>query len=294
MIEAAGGVLWRNSSSGPLEVALVHRPRYDDWSVPKGKLKAGEPGVVAAAREVAEETGYQATVGRPLGVRYYRVAGCPKRVRYWAMAARRRSEQQSSAEVDEVAWLAPDEALRRLNPDYDRGILRSFLDRATASWPLVVVRHARAGSRQRWDGPDRARPLDHRGQAQAEALASVLAAYGVERLVSADVERCVETLRPYAEQQGISVVTDARFSEDGYADDPDASVASLTELAETGQPTAVCSQGKAIPGMLAATYRLLGAGAEDTRLDKGGYCVLHLGSGARPHLVAREQSPAPA
>src|SRR5580698_4828001 len=86
LIEAAGGLLWRPVHGGAgLEVALVHRPKYDDWSIPKGKLNAGEHPIIAALREVWEETGHVGVLGRPLGEIRYLKDGSPKRVRYWAM-----------------------------------------------------------------------------------------------------------------------------------------------------------------------------------------------------------------
>src|SRR3954452_5299503 len=85
-IEAAGGVLWRYAADGSVEIALVHRPKYDDWSIPKGKLKRREHLLLGALREVAEETGVQPLLGRPLGEIRYLKDGLPKRVRYWAMS----------------------------------------------------------------------------------------------------------------------------------------------------------------------------------------------------------------
>lgn len=123
MIEAAGGVVWRRSGTGATEVLLVHRPRYDDWSLPKGKLDPREAAEAAALREVEEETGLRCRLGRELpAVRYVDRNGRAKRVRYWAM------EPVSGAfapgdEVDEVRWLPVDDAAALLSYDRDRAVL---------------------------------------------------------------------------------------------------------------------------------------------------------------------------
>src|SRR3569623_234362 len=123
VIEAAGGVLWRTATGGAqIEVALVHRPKYDDWSIPKGKLPAGEHPVIGALREVEEETGHTAEPGRPLGEIHYLKDGMPKRVRYWAMRVTG-GGFESNDEVDQIMWLPPREAQRHLLAERDQGIL---------------------------------------------------------------------------------------------------------------------------------------------------------------------------
>lgn len=105
MIEAAGGVVWRRDGHGAVEVLLVHRPRYDDWSLPKGKLDGGESHRAAARREVEEETGLRCRVGDALGeVRYQDHQGRAKRVRYWAMEPVE-GAFAPNAEVDRVRWV---------------------------------------------------------------------------------------------------------------------------------------------------------------------------------------------
>ncbi|HEV3497437.1 MAG TPA: NUDIX hydrolase [Actinomycetes bacterium] len=123
MVEAAGGVIWRRSPEGDLEVLLVHRPRYDDWTVPKGKLDAGEGHAEAARREVEEETGLRCELGPELASTSYRDhKGRPKHVRYWAMTPVS-GRFRPTGEVDEVVWLAVDEAKAILSYDRDRPVL---------------------------------------------------------------------------------------------------------------------------------------------------------------------------
>ncbi|MFJ3257664.1 MULTISPECIES: NUDIX hydrolase [unclassified Streptomyces] len=123
---AAGCVLWRRSPSGGLEFCLVHRPRYDDWSYPKGKLKRGEPPLDAARREVLEETGHHCAPGAPLPTVRYRANGRPKEVAYWAAEATGGTFVPNT-EVDRVSWLAPAEARTRLTQDRDRELLDTAL-----------------------------------------------------------------------------------------------------------------------------------------------------------------------
>lgn len=122
---AAGAVLWRRTPRGP-EIALVHRPKYDDWSHPKGKLRAGEDGPRAARREVREETGMECVLGAPLPTSRYRVHGQPKEVRYWAAEATTGSFTPNR-ETDDLLWLPPAAARDRLTHDLDRPLVDALL-----------------------------------------------------------------------------------------------------------------------------------------------------------------------
>ncbi|WP_416975759.1 NUDIX hydrolase [Streptomyces sp. 4F14] len=126
-IQAAGCVLWRMSPiDGALEVCLVHRPKYDDWSHPKGKLKRDEAALAGALREVEEETGYTATPGARLLTLAYEVNGRPKEVRYWAAEAREGAFVPND-EVDRVLWLPPTAARNRLTHPRDKDLVDALL-----------------------------------------------------------------------------------------------------------------------------------------------------------------------
>lgn len=126
-VHAAGCVLWRRSpDTGALEICLVHRPKYDDWSHPKGKLHPGEDPLAGALREVEEETGHTARPGAELPTVRYLVDGRPKEVRYWAAEAGPGTFTPNS-EVDQVLWLTPERARDRLTQPRDRVLVDALL-----------------------------------------------------------------------------------------------------------------------------------------------------------------------
>ena len=132
-VRANGGVVWRPAPSGSeipvlVQVLVAHRPRYDDWSLPKGKLEEGESDEACALREVEEETGFLCTLGEELeGADYVDGEGRPKTVRYWAMRVRA-GEFAPNEEVDEIRWLAPADARNLLSYAMDREVVSSFVE----------------------------------------------------------------------------------------------------------------------------------------------------------------------
>ncbi|MFL6138626.1 MAG: NUDIX hydrolase [Frankiaceae bacterium] len=292
LIEAAGGVLWRPTATG-IEVALVHRPKYDDWSVPKGKLKAGEHPLLGALREVEEETGSTALVGRPLGEIRYLKDGDPKRVRYWAMCEATDGFEPND-EVDSLQWLDVDIARRVVLPERDQPVLERFAADARPTWPLIVLRHASAGERSQWQGEDDERPLDELGQVQAEAIAAVLTAFHPRHLVSADVVRCLTTLAPYAARTHATVQSEPLLSEVGAATHPEAAVARCVETVMAHVPTVLCTQRKALPTLLDGLADAFPGARCGELLRKGEMYVLHFTDGGeKPEIVAVERFDSP-
>ena len=264
LVRAAGGALWRPAAGGGVETALVHRPRYDDWSLHKGKPDEGEHLLQTAVREVAEETGLGVVVGRRSVRTEYEVPEGPKRVDYWLMRVVD-GEFEPNDEVDELRWLPVDEACPLVSHAHDRAVLADLARTDVPREPsLLLVRHAKAGSKSNWDGPDELRPLDGKGRRQAQHLAQVLPFFGPVELLTAERVRCRETLEPLAERIGRDIRPLPELGEEEFAADPQAALAIVERLlTPRGQPgvTVVCSQGGAIPSVLAALgVRFAGAG----------------------------------
>lgn len=275
-ILAAGAVLWRpEESTGTPEVAVIHRPRYDDWSLPKGKLERGETEPVAAVREIEEETGFRAHLGRRLASVSYPVGDTTKRVRYW-MARSVRGEFAANEEVDELKWLPAEDAMSQVHYALDRKVLRRFVKLPVATQTVLVVRHATAGSKSRYSGDDRKRPLDKHGRAQAESLVDLLTAFGAGELFAADRVRCHQTLGPLAEELGVPVITETALTAEAYADKPKRARQRVLEIAGTTSHPVICTQGEVIPDLIAWWCERDGVRPDKSRNRKGSTWVLTL------------------
>lgn len=296
LVRAAGGALWRPADGGGIETALVHRPRYDDWSLPKGKPDEGEHLLETAVREVAEETGLEVVVGRRSVRTEYEVPEGPKRVDYWLMRVIG-GDFQPNDEVDELRWLPVEEACALVSHAHDRAVLADLARTDVPREPtLLLVRHAKAGSKSDWEGPDELRPLDGKGRRQAARLAEVLPSFSPVELLTAERVRCRETLAPLAERTGLAVRPLPELGEEEYAADPQAALTVVERLlAPREQPgvAVVCSQGGAIPSVLAALgVRFAGvAGALHPPAAKGSTWVLAGRPGALSADYYRDFSP---
>ncbi|TDD25042.1 NUDIX domain-containing protein [Kribbella turkmenica] len=274
---AAGGVVWRERR-GTRQVLLVHRPRYDDWSLPKGKLTPQEHVLQGARREIEEETGQQVVLGPPLGVQRYTVrkngGTAPKLVHYWSATPLDDADFQPNSEVDEVAWLPLNKARTKLSYPRDVDIL-NCLDRIIpVVATLVLLRHTEAMKRNDWESKDTARPLSPTGTAQAERLTGVLAALGVNRLISSDAERCVATLTPYAASIDRHIHLWPEISERGYDADPGALAGLAGKAWKPGRVTVVCSHRPVLPALARELGLRVG------KFSPGAFLVAHqLGDG---------------
>jgi 8-oxo-dGTP diphosphatase len=267
-------------------VALVHRPRYDDWSFPKGKLEDGEDEATAALREVEEETGLRCHLGPSVGAVTYRDRrGRFKVVRYFQMDANGGGFAPNQ-EVDELRWVSLGDAARLLSYAHDRRLLRWVATGAPASASaLYVVRHAKAGVREAWSGPDEERPLTRRGRKQALRLIDRFRGLDIQRILSSPFVRCIQTVEPLAEARGLPVEVATELREGASVDEL------LRGLATFGdRPTVVCGHGTEIRSMI---DRLEAGGAtiEGARgIAKGSVWVLDR-EGER--IVAAHYLPAP-
>lgn len=249
---AAGGVVWRERR-GTRQVLLVHRPRYDDWSLPKGKLNAHEHVLLGARREIEEETGLQVVLGPPLGVQRYPIrkngGTTEKLVHYWSAVPVNGSEFEPNDEVDQVSWLPVDKARGKLSYPRDVDILDALDREVPVVATVVVVRHAEAVKRKEWDGKDTLRPLTSNGTAVAQRLTGVLAALGANRIISSDAERCAATVAPYAASLERHIHLWPEISERGYDADPDGLRGLAERVWKPGKVTVVCSHRPVLPAL---------------------------------------------
>jgi 8-oxo-(d)GTP phosphatase len=274
-VRAAGGIVLRGEG-GDRSVALVHRPRYDDWSFPKGKLEDGEDEATAALREVEEETGLRVRLGPSVGAVTYRDRlGRTKVVRYFRMDANGGGFAPNH-EVDELRWVPVEDAVR---------LRRVATGAQVSAAALYVVRHAKAGVREAWSGPDVERPLTRRGRKQARRLVDRFRGLEIQRILSSPFVRCVQTLEPLAEARGLPVEVATELGEG-------ASVVELLRGLEAlgDRPTVVCGHGREIRSMI-DRLEAEGATIEGARgIAKGSVWVLDR-EGER--IVAAHYLPAP-
>jgi 8-oxo-dGTP pyrophosphatase MutT (NUDIX family)/phosphohistidine phosphatase SixA len=241
VVRAAGGVLLRRRD-GALETLLVHRPKYDDLTFPKGKAFDSESDEETAIREVGEETGLSCRPGPELvGTTYVDPTGRPKRVRYWLMQPRGEGSFQETDEIDRVAWVDVVDAPKVLTYDRDREVLDSAVGLAE---PLYLIRHAKAGSRPHWGGDDDLRPLSTKGIRQAEGITAAFADRPLAAVISSPTVRCVQTVEQLAREHGLQVRT-VEWLAVGIRP----SVVRTEVLALAG-PAVLCSHGEVIPDIV--------------------------------------------
>jgi 8-oxo-(d)GTP phosphatase len=297
VIHAAGAVLWR-ARAGGIETALVHRPRYDDWSIPKGKSEPGEHVLLTAVREVEEETGVRAALGRRLATQTYLVEGQPKQVEYWAARPVSAEPFTPGDEVDDLAWLPLPAARERLSYPRDVSVLDSFTAGPPDTAPVILLRHAAAVPKKVWreaGHDDLARPLSDLGHEQARALSELLRTFAPAQVVSSAARRCLETVAPYAEKAGVPVVAEPAFTVDSRAKDHggddwmatrDARLR-IAEVVRSRRPVIICAHRQNLAWMLAEACEIAGAPVPDgPPLQRGGFWVLQFGGG---RLMSAEQ-----
>jgi 8-oxo-dGTP pyrophosphatase MutT (NUDIX family)/phosphohistidine phosphatase SixA len=265
-VQAAGAVVTRRGG----QVLLVHRPRYDDWSFPKGKLDRGEHITAAAVREVAEETGIDVRLGPPLRSQRYAAGNRMKAVHYWigrAVGDDDVSSYRPNAEIDGVTWVSYDDAMGMLTYPYDRETLRESKALRKKTHAFVVLRHGAARARGGWRRDDRERPLLKAGTLQAQRVVPVLAAYDVTLLASSSSLRCVATLQPYADVSARKLLEYDGLSEETATVDSVLEI--IGELRDHKEGVVVCTHRPVLPSV----FDVLGV--PDVKLDPGGMLVVH-------------------
>jgi phosphohistidine phosphatase SixA/8-oxo-dGTP pyrophosphatase MutT (NUDIX family) len=281
--QAAGGLVWRNGDEG-LEILIAHRPRYDDWAFPKGKLDDGESLIECAHREVIEETGLDCRVGSHLGeTKFDKPNGTAKTVAYWAMEQVGGSFK-ANEEVDAVRWVLVPDLSAALT--YERDAL--FVSGLGESWTgpadrILLTRHAHAGDRFRWEEEDDAvRPLSARGKAEAAAIVTQLAVFGIDRILSSHAIRCWETVSPLADRLGREVTASPGLWEEADYQ----SIVDVLDRSHHGT-SVLCSHG---PVIASALHAVTGASV-GIRMEKASTWVLDFSG---PILVAANYLAPPA
>jgi 8-oxo-dGTP pyrophosphatase MutT (NUDIX family)/phosphohistidine phosphatase SixA len=280
-VRAAGAVVTRKGGRKGWEVLLVHRPKYDDWSFPKGKLDPGEHEVSAALREVAEETGLDVRLGPALSPQRYRMSGGRwKRVDYWTarvVGSDDVSRYRANEEIDAVEWVEWSAAMLRLTYPYDRETLAEARPLRRRTRALVVLRHGKARSRGAWRKDDRQRPLVQLGETQAQRLVPLLAAFDVTSAHTSSSVRCVQTVTPFVDTTGWPTRLYDELSEEG------ATIEGVVELVDAlldaGESAVVCTHRPVLPTVLDALQ------LPETRLETGAMLVVHHRKG---RIVATE------
>lgn len=308
-VVAAGALVWRVRDD-ELQVLAVHRPRYDDWSWPKGKIEKSETLPQCAIREVAEETGKQVTLGQPLPTLRYTIdSGKTKVVKYWAaqvtsskapcLAARPTVKSAPKHEIDKKRWLTVEQARERITQKYDlkplEALVRAFEADRLNTRSFVLVRHARAKRRKAWKRADIKRPLTSKGRDRAAQLVPLFAAFGVKHIGSSPAERCQATVRPYSEATGIATKTYTALTEPDHASKPLATASTMTNLLGKSISRVVCVHRPTLPTvveMIRAATRKYTRGSlprANPYLPAGGVLVAHvLDTDSGPRVVALE------
>ncbi len=288
-VYAAGGVLWRIVDE-KLLVLLIHRTRYRDVTLPKGKVDPGEMLAETASREIFEETGIRVSLGVPVGVsRYHMPNKRQKIVHYWAAeatdAAIRASAFVPNKEIAALEWVALKKAFGRLSYPVDVEILEHFAklvdEGVLRTFPIIALRHAKALPREEWDGKDASRPLAPRGKKQANSIVGPLLAFGARKIISSPATRCVKTVAPLSAALGRKIDKTALISQDAWEDGKSDARTIVGERVRTRKPAVLCTHGPVLPEILTeialATGTLRGSYlGSASALEAGAFSVVHL------------------
>jgi 8-oxo-dGTP pyrophosphatase MutT (NUDIX family)/phosphohistidine phosphatase SixA len=288
-VYAAGAVVWR-LVDGKLRILLIHRTKYRDVTLPKGKVDPGEMLAETAVREVHEETGIRVSLGVPVGVsRYHMASNKQKVVHYWAAEATddaiRESTFVPNREISGIEWVSLKKARARLSYPVDLEILDFFAnlvdDGVLRTFPVIALRHAKALPRSEWDGSDAGRPLTERGRRQAASIVGPLRAFGVRRIVTSDAVRCVETVAPLSRALGRKASLTEKISQDAWEDGASDLQAVIAKRVRSGKAAVLCSHGPVLPGILSeialATGTIRGSYVGSAAaLEPAAFSVVHL------------------
>ncbi|WP_237234410.1 NUDIX hydrolase [Rothia nasisuis] len=254
-VNAAGAIIWRRHHD-QVQVLIIHRPRYDDWSWPKGKQDSGETLPETAVREIREEVGLTVILGAPLAVTAYEVKGKTKEVYYWAAEAPvGQKAAADEGEVDKLRWVSPKQARAMLTNSTDKepldALLRLEKEQNLRTRPVIVVRHAKAKPRASWAGAEGERSLAATGKRQALAVGRLLEAWAPERIISSPWVRCMQTVYPYSKAFGVSIKEKRALTEAHHARSPKQTRKVVESLFEKRDKSVVlCTHRPVLPTVL--------------------------------------------
>ena len=276
MIRAAGALLWRETADLTIEIALIHRPRYDDWTLPKGKIEEGETALQCAYRELIEETGIKASFTRQLGTVEYEESEQRKRVIFWAArCALDTGNFTANEEVDQLTWLAPEDALAQATHETDRQMIENFLSQEQHTDTLIILRHTKALERGDWDEEDSERTLNEVGFDQAQLLIKHLEPFALDEIYTSDYVRCVQTVTPLAHSRGIAITQVPSLNERTFEEDPLRSVAFANALKQDEKNILICSHNPVIPTMLRGILNTKLKNKDLIKLEPGDAWIVH-------------------
>jgi len=274
-ILAAGAVLWRKGEKKKIEVLIIHRPKYDDWTFPKGKAEIGEPLIACAYREVLEETNIETAFGPYLGEVEYLTNDGKKKVSFWSAKVIKEKEFNSNAEVDQLKWVEVTKVKELLTLDTDRKILEQFLRIEPDTKPLVLLRHAKAVTRDEWQGEDDDRPLDSYGQNQAKRLLAMYQVFNLKQIHSSDAVRCYDTVVAIAKGLNIKLEVTGKLSESTFKKDKEKAFDYAKDLIKLNESILLCSHNPILPKMLNKLTKKSEVDADEGKLLPADGWVIH-------------------
>ncbi|WP_104086608.1 NUDIX hydrolase [Arthrobacter sp. GMC3] len=297
-VYAAGALCWRVKKR-KLELLLIHRQRYDDWSWPKGKLDKGETLSECAVREVYEEVGLPITLGIPLPTIRYAVKPGLKEVHYWAAAVDDMPPMPDGKEVDTAVWCSPNKARGLLSNPSDIAPLDALIAaheaNALATWPLLIVRHAKAKPRSAWTRAEGDRPLAATGKRQALYLQRLLMSWHPGKILTSGWMRCIATISPYAQATKAKVKVVPCLTEADHKRNPAKAGAVVERLLAKSSAVAVCTHRPVLPTILAALATHMDPALAatlpiaDPHLAPGEVLVAHVSVAEPGRILAIEQ-----
>ena len=274
-ILAAGAVLWCKSEKKKIEVLIIHRPKYDDWTFPKGKAEIGEPLIACAYREVLEETNIETAFGPYLGEVEYLTNDGKKKVSFWSAKVVKEKDFKPNAEVDQLKWVEVTKVKEMLTLDTDRKILEQFLQIEPDTKPLVLLRHAKAVTRDEWQGEDDDRPLDSYGQNQAKRLLAMYQVFNLEQIHSSDAVRCYDTVVAIAKGLSIKLEVTGKLSESTFKKDKEKAFDYAKDLMKLNESVLLCSHNPILPKMLNKLTKKSEVDADEGKLLPADGWVIH-------------------